>query len=384
VKWHAFNLARGLSVDYWGLPAEVFRAHQLLLWACAQEENSGIWRDSESWPDRQWLRVTGIGLDEVKALVSAGLARWVTREQADALVADLTPTQAEIDSEDGIDWERCRITSEAVDRHSLSIRSTQLVDPIDTPCRSDRSPIDLCVIDFDLGGQIKAQHISEMKRKAANHRWNQHRQLELLRPPASEQRSLSIGSISDRHTAGDARAMHSYSNRSGGTPPTPPAGGRSRPAEPEPDREQLAQLEGFWAWLLRARPPQLNSALWGGGKKATMRAIVSRANEARVTVGELLEQLRRDLARKFRDPRWVSDWSSSKRGLRNYVRNDDWQTPLPTVEQPRPAEVPETSNPDAWLMAQLTDPAVPEDKKQGFKARWIELHPGQRPPWDEN
>jgi hypothetical protein len=385
VKWHAGDVARALSAAYWDLPREVIGAHYLLLQACAAAENSGVWRDSASWDQRQWLRFTGLEKAEVDGLVDNGLARWLTRDETEAVLADVTPSLDQVaNAEDKeVLRERCRLTADAVDRCTSSIDRRGVSIAIDEARRSDRSRIDLLVIDFDLGGQVLAQFTSEVNRKNVQARWNRQKQLDLLRPPGEPQRTSSIGSIADRHSAGDTAVIQSESKRNGDPPQPPLRGGRF---SVDPSREEQAQLEGFWAWFLRVRPLLLNSALWGGGKQAAMKALAAKAADRRLTVAELLEVVKGDLERKFRDAKWVNDWALSGRGFRSYVRDDDWESTLPPpVRAPQAAPLEDKGAvADRNLVALLRDPDVPPERKEVAKQRWLEHHPGAPPPWERH
>jgi hypothetical protein len=341
MRWHGFSLERGLSAPYWGMPRAVVGAHQLLLIASAAAENSGCWEGARAWCDREWIRFTGLELAEIGELVAHGLVVWLTPEEAAALVVGLTPSSVELErprglNEPPVDWERCRITAEAICHFAPGVapltqhidRSTHLVDR--STHLVDRSTA--CVVDYDLGGQVLSRHMSESASKLARLRWGPPRQLSLPNPTHLVDRSTHLV---DRGL-NDATALHSYRDRSE-IPPLPPlSGGRSVPAVSGEDEHEL---ERFWAWLLGARPLGLSSALWGGGKAQVMLAIVRKAHERGASVATLLGQIQGDLERKFRTPRWVSDWGLAGRGLRSYVKQDDFLSPEPTTRAKTPVDV---------------------------------------------
>ncbi len=186
---------------------------------------------------------------------------------------------------------------------------------------------------------------------------------------------------------------HSHSTDPDQSPPSPPSrGGRQFVV---PNREELAQLEAFWSWFLRAVPRSLQGQRWGGAKEATLKALCKRAAgdplailaKAPVSIEVLTLSIRSDLMRKFRSERWVRNMAESGIGFRSYVNADQWKDPLPddlsrpSLELVRDPEESKQAIADRNMLALLADPEVPEERKASERERWIAQNPGERPPW---
>jgi len=402
--WHAFNVARGMAEDYWDLPTDVVGAHFLLLLACCAANdgkgNCGIWRDSVGWDTRKWLRFTGRTKEEIDRLVSHGLARWITREQGDALVAALTPTVDEIEGE-RFEWERCRITGAALDEHTA-----QSVDPdrhtpsirIDTPGRSGSTrigtridPTDLVVVDFDLGGQVKAQLTSEINSRNAKMRWEAAKQLRLsgLQTDAPTTPKPRIDPRID-----EVQQMRSHCTGTvtdteiGDTPPKPPRVGGASPPAASLDSETAALLDSFWAWFKAARPIGLNTQLWGGAKPDSLRVLVRRTHgradplfpQEPVHLRLLLERIKADLSVKFKSEKWITDTVMSGVGFRSYVSKDQWKEELPRGDRPRPRLVePDPAELERQAAAAVARRAAEEGE---LRNTWAQEMPGEAFPED--
>jgi hypothetical protein len=377
VKWHAFPVGVALSFDYWSRPRALIGSHQILLAGCAADNdgkgNSGIWRDSKSWPSEAWVYRARVTREEVDDLVAAGLAHWVTRAVADALVAELTPLQEQIDSEERFDWERCRITPdvfEVVRRRSGSIGSEHRVDPGSTQIDKPIDLGDLVAVYYDLGGQVKAQLTSEMN--------SRNRRIGIEKAKQLGLRGMDGAAIDPRI---DTAQRQRPSNTGTGTvpdkpPQTPPGGGVSYAGL---DRETAAHLESFWQWLLRSRPAGLNWNLWGGAKVDTVKALLRRsagnANavvpQPPVPLRELLDCVRADLEAKFRSPKWVID--TLRTGFRTYVAKDHWATPERPPAPEDPAELERRAGEDRSRR---------EARERELRKVWAEEMPGEPFPTD--
>lgn len=348
MKWHGFALERAQSPDYWRLPRAVIGAHQVALWQCAEAENAGVWRDAAGWSEREWIRFAGIDLAELAELAAAGLVVWLTRDETDRLLAALTPSS---DGPPPDDWERCRVTFEAValavgecadrDRSDAPIdatlrslhvggcadrdrlRSKRCIISPPTPCAN------LCILDYDLGGQLAAAISSEKGKKMAVSRWSDRaHQQELPFKSQRTRRDVSSSGDLSNDPEIDAQAMHSYSYRDR-ISPQPPSRGADGAA---PDRERTDDpRESLWIWLLGARPRALSCDRWGGGRDGAFRTLDAVAASLCVPVGVLCDRIQADLRQKFENARWVADVADSKRGFRGYVRDRDFETPAPAI-----------------------------------------------------
>jgi len=291
------------------------------------------------------------------------------------LLVDLTPTREQLEEHrernrnEPYDWERCRITREAIAKARAAAADELLIGVADrcqvTDQTDQKRPInadqqtdqdfDLLVVDYDLGGQVKAQITSEIAK--ANGQLGGRPKQEIL--PGLDGR---MRNDTDQHT--DQRNFDNRPLTTGTgtgtreerrTPPYPPHGGGV--SEAALSREDAGLLDGFWrgGYLpLKPRDRGLPWPTWGAAKEDLFRAIVQRSKgdpsadplpKEPIPLRELLDRLRADLTAKFADERWVTEMIQSKIGLRRYISRDMWKEPLPdgprlrVVREPTPAEL---------------------------------------------
>jgi len=397
--WHAFNVKRGLSIEYRRVPKPVRADHFTLLLRCAELENGGVIRNAGAFTDDDWLCL-GIRTREVDALVAYGLARWVPSAQLPLVVPR---PDREVDPD--------RIATGSRDPLAIhdEIRQKTLQEGSVTDRDMDRAihdeirhfeGCDLVVVDYDVGGEERNRELSEAGQKGAISRWNQPEQRSLPFPPAKppppppescrdpSRSGLETGSRDPAigQANGQANARHD-TERHETLPPTPSlaGGGVSRSFVRHPSKSAWLRFQSFWTWLQQARPQGLDRHKWGGGAKKRARYVVWRQAEMEARLRRdkepddedvlaLLDKAREDLGKKFRNGRWLRDASFQKWSVVTYFADEHYHIPL---------------HPEAPTLTLVEDPAEVQRRADAaaaeeaeVRATWTEEMPGEEWPGD--
>lgn len=378
MKWHAADVGRGLEAGYLMLDKAVRADHQVLKLLCAKLENRGMIRGALDWDARRWRLFTEGMLEqpEVEAVISAGLAVYVTEPVAKAIEDETDPDCGWITPAD----------LRALEEQAAADRSGTLPITSSDRIRSDQSTPDaaighgltrsenLVVIDYDLGGEIQNRLTREEHRKSAYIGAKMRARQLNLPLAASPEGAPPIGPEGppiDRNDRSDRPIAQHGSRVTERSPPTPPPGGPS--PEVEVGGADQQQLDRFWGWFLRARPPELRTDRWGGARFLCLAAIVTRAAAEGKAIGEFVAELQAVLTRVFQDPGWVRAMAKSDRHFKSWVRQGDyWQPPAPPapvlkIVRPPPEPTREERRRGVLLM-QLERTDVPEAEKERIRA----------------
>lgn len=383
--WHAFNVKRGLSLEYRRIPKVVRADHHTLLLLCANLENGGVIRDGGAFTDEEWL-LLGLRTVDVDALVAYGLARWVASPQLPLVGSRLDPDRISTGSRDP-DLGAAEIqigASNDGSRQDLGIH-----DEI----RHFRG-CDLVVVDYDVGGEERNRELSEAGQKGAISRWSQPEQRSLpfpapaaaaTVPPNPEIRPGSALQTGSRDPAigqaiGEANARHG-TERHEPLPQPPPQGGGGSFVR-HPSKTAWLRFQSFWTWLQQARPLALDRFKWGGAKKRARYVVWRQAEmEARLRkdrepndddVCALLDLAREDLRKKFRNGRWLQDASFQKWSIVTYFADEHYHMPL------EPAAPALTLVEDPAEVQRRAAAAAAEETE--MRATWAQEMPGQEFP----
>jgi hypothetical protein len=389
VKWHAFDVRRGLSFAYLRISKAVRADHKTLLLRCAQEDNGGVLRGAGDWSDYEWMIFAGMTRTEIDDLVGAGVAAFMPRFEATRYVEEVLAAALEEGDRDPDaipDAIPRKTMRDPVQGGFIGDRDPDRDPGFDGSRQGSREGLDLVVFDYDIGGEVRYREVVEQRTNAVISRWNRAEQIRLRFPtPAvtSEEcqpdRDPAIPRDPDAPVLRPViRPVVHGTERNEEDPPQPPRGrgGQSSPRRRISDPRTRLQLENFWRWLIAARPKSLSREKWGGAKASSFRAILRQSMLSELEVGELLERVRNDLVAKFRDERWRAEIIEEKRSFRTYVGNGDWSTPLaPTIVNAIAQKPPAESAWDrrSYLVAKIEDPDVPEKEKEQFRAKLAEL-----------
>lgn len=381
MKWHAADVARGLEAGYLMVGKSVRADHQVLKLLCAKLENRGVIRGALDWDDRRWRLFTEGTLehDEVDGVIAAGLAVYVPAPVAQAIEEEGDPDCGWITPGDVR-----ALLEAAADRSDRSIGN--VTDRLSDRISRDQSTVfdaigqammrsdNLVVIDYDLGGEIQNRLTREQQRNKAIIGAKKRAGQLALPLPGGPVASGPIGPNEppiDRSTDRSAAAAeHGSRFTEDRSPPTPPSGGPS--SEVVAGREEQEQLDRFWGWFLRARPPELRTDRWGGARFLCLAAIVTRAAAEGKPVGPFLVELEAVLTRLFADHGWVRGMARSDRHFKSWVRQGDyWQPPAPpapVLQIVRKAEPSPAERRRGVLLMRLERADVPEEEKERIRA----------------